>query len=171
MGQEISKVIESYYDTEARGNGTMFLTEIGATIDHGDESDITTFVSQYMADETEIAPGVSIQSLLAGGRLHQTSRGIITLQLTDPTDDALKQVLMQTFMQLAMISGRFRVQESLQILMLPDPVDQSLPATNPTVPAVWWDALDGVAPWDAQLPVSGLPWQPEDFGEWVATYA
>jgi len=168
MPQELSAVNESYYETVARTNGTLSIVEIGATIDHGDEDDITGFVTEYMNDLTEIAPGITVQSLLAGGRMRQTSRGIITLQLTDEPD--VKQGLMQTFMILAMVSGRFRVDPLLQVMMFPDPLDASYPATNPTVPEAWWSALDGEAPWDAVpfLPASGLPWQPEDFPEWIA---
>lgn len=168
MTQEISQVNESYFETVARNDGTLIITEIGATIDHGDEDDITTFVTAYMNDLTEIAPGITVQSLLQGGRMRQTSRGIITLQLTDDID--AKQDLMRTFMTLAMVSGRFRVQENLQVMMFPDPVDQSYPATNPTVPVAWWDALDGLPPWDAapMLPAAGAPWNPEDFPEWIA---
>ena len=172
MAQEISNVNESYYDNLARDDGTLRIVEVGATIDHGDEDDITNFVEAYMADLTEVAPGITIQSLLAGGRMRQTSAGIITLQLVeeDETEDAAKQGLMRTFMVLAMVSGRFRIKEGLQKMMFPDPLDQSYPATNPTVPTAWWDALDGVAPWDASpmLPASGNPWQPEDFPEWIA---
>ena len=40
----------------------------------------------------------------------------------------------------------------------------------PIVPDVWWDALDGVAPWDSMVPAAGAPWEPEDFIEWVVTY-
>ena len=168
MPQPLYTVDQSYYETEARADGTLSIIEICAFIDHGDAGDITDFVSTYMADTTEIAPGVTVQSLLQGSRKRQTAEGILTIQLTDDGDS--RQVLMRTFMTLAMMSGRFRPPEELQILMFPDPLDASYPATNPAVPAAWWQALDGVSPWDAapMLPADGEPWEPDDFAEWVA---
>lgn len=118
MPTEISTVDKSFFRTIARSNGTLSMTAIGATLDHGDESDITDFVVAYMADETEVdpvnAPGVTIQMLLAGGEMEWTSEGIITLLLQDESDDPLKQSLLRQFFQLAMISGRFRPLASVQ---------------------------------------------------------
>ena len=56
MTAEISTIDKSFFRTIARANGTLSMTAIGATLDHGDESDITDFVVAYMADETEIDP-------------------------------------------------------------------------------------------------------------------
>jgi len=294
---EINKVDKSFFRTVARSNGTLSMTAIGATLDHGDASDITDFVVAYMADTTEIdpvnAPGVTVQAVLAGGEMEWTSSGIITLLLQDAADAPLTQALLKQFFQLSMISGRFRPAPSIQAivfawntdlnhvvrctvdatggqwdLMVDDATTQAtvalgaidsavtvqaslealsnvgvgnvvvtggpgdaggttpydidfnvaslgvtpsvtvtdsiavpltgglatvtsqvmqqghtyseVPSPPPIVPEAWWDALDGVAPWDVQVPsviqmwhnggAGPAFWVPEDFPEWVTTY-
>jgi len=111
---EITYVEHSFFRTVARDNGTVTLTAIGATTDHGDASDITDFVLTYLDDLTELVPGVTMQSLVAGGEMEWSSDGIITLLLMDETDNPLKQAVLQEFLKLSTISGRFRPTEGMQ---------------------------------------------------------
>jgi hypothetical protein len=148
----------------------MIVVEVGATIDYSDEAAITDFITTYLRDETEVdpinAPGVTMQQLLQGGEMHWTAAGIITLRLLDETDQ--KQPVMQQFLLLAMISGRFRVEEETQRHIFANAATGDLYPTA-KIPTAWWDALDGKPPWNAppMLPPSGGVWIPEKFLEWV----
>jgi len=171
----VELIERSYFKTEARDNGSLVIQEIGATVDHGDDSDIIDFVVTYLTDLTVLSAGpppVTMQSLLAGGQMTWTSDGVVVLILQDLDDDPLKQIVMRTFLTLAMISGRFRPDQATQQHIFADRDTGALAAIDGglVVPADWWQALDGEAPWDAVpfLPASGEPWQPEDFLEWVA---
>lgn len=148
---EILLLDRSYFRVVARGNGTLQITAIAATIDHGDESDITSFVETQM-NNPAVAP------ILQGGEMRWESSGIIALLLTDPTDQ--KQSLMQTFLFMAMVSGRFRPTEGSQKLMWADPATGVQPQ-HPPVPEEWWVELDaGTAPPADQYPA----W----YGAWLA---
>lgn len=134
---EILSLDRSYFRVVARANGTLQVTAIAATIDHGDESDITTFVETQM-NNPAVAP------ILQGGEMRWESSGIIALLLTDPTDQ--KQALMLDFLFMAMISGRFRPTEGTQKLIWADAATGVQPAFPP-VPGGWWVELDaGTAP-------------------------
>lgn len=179
MTVDISQVKHSFFRSEARDNGSLTLTAIGATIDHGDASDITDFVIAYLDDTTEIdpinAPGVTMQSLLAGGEMEWSSEGIITLLLADETDNALKQAVLQQFLTLSMISGRFRPDEDTQKHIYADATTGAL-AANPSCPALWWDAIDasGASEWLTTFaPAGGAPWTSSEahFVEWVTRYS
>ena len=151
MSDEILTLNRSYFRVVARANGTMQITAIAATIDHGDESDITSFVESQM-NNPAVAP------ILQGGEMRWESTGIIALLLTDPTD--VKQVLMRDFLFMAMLSGRFRPTEGSQKLMWADAATGAQPAFPP-VPEAWWVELDaGTAPTMDQYPA----W----YGAWVA---
>jgi len=181
---EITAVDHSFLKIVARANGSLCLAEIGATTDHGDANDITTFVITYLDDETEVnpvaAPGVTMQNLLEGGEMEWTSEGIITLLLQDADDNPLKQAVMQQFLTLSMISGRFRVDEGTQKRIYADATTGDAAAT-PQCPALWWEALDAGDldnPADSQwnttfAPAGGGVWDadPALFGEWVTRYA
>jgi len=148
---EIIALNRSYFRVMARANGTMTITAIAATIDHGDESDITSFVESQM-NNPAVAP------ILQGGEMRWESSGIIALLLTDPTDQ--KQVLMRDFLFMAMISGRFRPTGGSQKLMWADAATGVQPAF-PLVPEAWWDELDaGTAPTADQY----AAW----YGAWLA---
>ena len=184
MIEDISQVQRSFFRTEARDNGTLTLTAIGATIDHGDASDITDFVITYLDDTTEVdpinAPGVTMQMLLVGGEMEWTSEGIITLLLADTTDSPLKQAVLQQFLTLSMISGRFRPDEGTQVHIYADAGTGAL-AANPQCPALWWAALDAGAldnPADSEwnttyAPGAGGVWTATEalFVEWVTRYS
>ena len=184
MIDDIGQVQRSFFRTEARDNGSLTLTAIGATIDHGDSSDITDFVIAYLDDETEVnpiaAPGVTMQMLLEGGEMEWTSEGIITLLLTDAGDNPLKQAVLQQFLTLSMISGRFRVEEATQKHIYADPATGDA-AANPMCPTLWWDALDAgdldnpaASDWNTTFaPAGGGVWDATEalFGEWVTRYA
>jgi len=184
MITDISQVKHSFFRTEARDNGSLSLTAIGATIDHGDASDITNFVIAYLDDITEVdpinAPGVTMQMLLVGGEMEWTSEGIITLLLTDEVDSPLKQAVLQQFLTLSMISGRFRPDEGTQVHIYANAGTGAL-AANPQCPALWWDALDAGAianlpdsEWNTTYaPAGGAPWDATEalFIEWVTRYS
>jgi len=184
MIDDISQVQRSFFRTEARDNGSLTLTAIGATIDHGDASDITDFVMTYLDDTSEVdpinAPGITMQMLLAGGEMEWTSEGIITLLLTDIADNPLKQAVLQQFLTLSMISGRFRPDEQTQVHIYADATTGAL-AANPQCPALWWEALDaGSLPvladseWNTTYaPAGGAPWDATEalFVEWVTRYS
>jgi hypothetical protein len=184
MIEDIGQVDHSFFRTEARDNGSLTLTAIGATIDHGDAEDITGFVMAYLDDETEVdpinAPGVTMQMLLVGGEMEWTSEGIITLLLTDDADNPLKQAVLQQFLTLSMISGRFRPDEDTQKHIYADATTGDA-AANPTCPALWWDALDAAvlsvladSEWNTTYaPGGGAPWTASEahFIEWVTRYS
>jgi len=148
---EILYLDRSYFRVVARANGTLQITAIAATIDHGDEGDITSFVESQM-NNPAIAP------LLQGGEMRWESSGIIALLLTDPNDQ--KQPLMRDFLFLAMLSGRFRPTEGSQKLIWADPQTGVKPQL-PVVPEQWWQELDaGTAPPGNQF----LSW----YANWLA---
>lgn len=150
---EIAGLNRSYFRVVARGNGTLQIVAIAATIDHGDEHDITGFVESQM-NNPAVAP------ILRGGEMRWESSGIIALLLTDEEDQ--KQPLMRDFLFLAMISGRFRPTEGTQKLVWADPVTGQQPQ-YPPVPEDWWVELDaGTAPPASQYP----SW----YGAWVASH-
>jgi len=181
---EISQIDHSFFRTVARNNGSLSITAIGATIDHGDAEDITSFVLSYLDDEMEVnptlAPGVTMQMLLAGGEMEWTSEGIITLLLTDDADNPLKQAVLQQFLTLSMISGRFRVDEGTQVHIYADATTGDS-AANPQCPALWWDALDAgdladpsASEWNTTYaPAGGGVWDADEalFIEWVTRYS
>lgn len=96
--------MESSFKLRARGDGTLAITQIVATLDHGDASDITSFITEH-ADEPAIA----------GGMADWYSDGIVTLTLED--DDDSRQATMQGFLYLALLSGRFEVPPEVQALI------------------------------------------------------
>jgi hypothetical protein len=95
---------ESSFRLKARGDGTLSIVEITATIDHGDESDITSFIADHASDPS-----------VAGGLCDWHSDGIITLVLSDDADT--NQVTMRGFLYLALLSGRFQVPANIQALI------------------------------------------------------
>jgi hypothetical protein len=137
VSDEILRLDRSYFRVMARANGTLQVTAIAATIDHGDESDITAFVESQMNDPA-VAP------ILQGGEMRWEASGIVALLLTDPEDQ--RQPLMRDFLFLAMISGRFRPTEGCQKLIWADAATGAKPEFPP-VPEQWWVELDaGTAP-------------------------
>lgn len=122
----------SFFWCKARDNGTLRIVAIGATIDHGDESDITAFVQSQMANPV-VAP------MLVNSDLLWTSSDIISLLIQDP-DDVL-QPFMRGFLFMAMISGRFRPDHETQALIWADPVTGEKPLF-PQVPEQWWVEQD-----------------------------
>jgi len=134
---EIVTLNRSYFRVMARNNGSLQITAIGATIDHGDEGDITNFVEMHLSDPV-IAP------IMQGGEMRWEATGIVALLLTDNAD--ARQALMRDFLFMAMLSGRFRPSEGTQRLMWADPETGTQPPFPP-VPAQWWAELDaGTAP-------------------------
>ena len=95
---------ESSFKLKARGDGTLSITHITATLDHGDESDITSFIVDH-ADEPAIA----------GGTAEWRSDGAITLVLADLDDT--NQATMRGFLYLSLLSGRFSVPANVQALI------------------------------------------------------
>ena len=95
---------ESRFSLKARGDGTLAITEIVATLDHGDESDITSFIVAHASEPA-----------IAGGTAEWRSDGIVTLTLSDATDT--NQATMQGFLFLALMSGRFQVPADVQALI------------------------------------------------------
>lgn len=97
-------MIESSFKLRARGDGTLSITQIVATLDHGSADDITTFITEH-ADEPAIAGGIA----------DWYSDGIVVLTLEDPDDS--KQPVMQGFLFMALMSGRFDVPPEVQALI------------------------------------------------------
>lgn len=94
----------SFFRLKARGDGTLAVTKIVATLDYGTENDITSFIAEH-ADEPAIA----------GGQADWQASGLITLTLDDP--DEKRQQVMQGFLYLCMMSGRFTVTPNVQALI------------------------------------------------------
>lgn len=150
MTMTVHTVTRSEFYVKKRATASFQVTAIAATIDHGDESDITDFVESQANDPT-------VGPILAGGEMRWEAGGIIALLLTDPDDT--KQVLMRNFLFMAMLTGRFRPSEGTQKLIWADPATGDQPAF-PTVPEEWWQELDaGTAP------------PAEQYGTWFATWA
>lgn len=97
---------ESYFRLRARGDGTMAVTKIVATLDHGDETDITSFITHHASEPA-----------IAGGTADWRADGIITLTLDD--DGEVRQPVMLGFLYLALLSGRFEVPVEVQALIFP----------------------------------------------------
>lgn len=152
---EIVTLNRSYFRVIARNNGTLQITAIAATIDHGDELDITGFVETQM-NNPAIAP------VLQGGEMRWEASGIVAMLLTDPDDNPIKQALLRNFLFMTMLSGRFRPSAGIQGLIWADVVTGVQPP-YPQVPNEWWDALDqNSAPDSSQY----LDW----FMGWLATH-
>lgn len=96
--------VESSFKLRARGDGTLAVTRITATLDHGDSTDITKFITAHASDPA-----------IAGGEAEWRSDGIITLVLVD--DDDTNQATMRGFLYLSLLSGRFQVPASVQALI------------------------------------------------------
>jgi hypothetical protein len=104
----MSDEINSSFRLRARGDGTLAVVEIVATLDHGDESDITSFIVAHAAEPA-----------IAGGECEWRSDGVIVLKLVDPADT--NQATMLGFLYLALLSGRFDVPADVQALIFPAP--------------------------------------------------
>jgi len=152
---EIVTLNRSYFRVIARANGTLQITAVAATIDHGDESDITSFVETQM-NNPQIAP------ILQGGEMRWEASGIVAMLLMDPNDNPIKQTLLRNFLFMTMLSGRFRPSSGIQKLIWADAESGEQPP-YPQVPEEWWDALDSdSAPDSSQY----LNW----FMGWLATH-
>jgi len=100
--------MESSFKLRARGDGTLAITQIVASLDHGDESDITSFITDH-ANEPAITGGVA----------DWFSDGIVVLTLDDANDQ--RQPVMQGFLYLSLLSGRFSVPPEVQALIFTPP--------------------------------------------------
>lgn len=99
---------ESYFTLRARGDGTLAVTKIVATLDHGDASDITSFITAHASEPA-----------IAGGTAEWRADGIVTLTLDDV--DELRQPVMLGFLFMSLMSGRFEVPVKVQALIFPPP--------------------------------------------------
>lgn len=94
----------SYFLLRARGDGTLAVVKIVATLDHGDVSDLTTFIVEHAAEP-----------YVAGATCEWRADGVVTLELDDLAEE--HQDAMLGFLYLALLSGRFRMPEDVQALI------------------------------------------------------
>lgn len=123
---------QSTFLTRPRPNGSLRIYLIGVSIDHGDSSAITDFVNTQLANPA-VAP------MLEQGLMRWDTDGVVSLVMVD--EDDTKQPLMQGFLFMSMISGRFRPEEQVQRRIWADPATGAL-APFPQVPQSWWDQED-----------------------------